>query len=80
MSKTNIEVIKSIANAMKLNFLYNNEKDVAREIVETKAMVKPAITPEAANFNVKELYPVRENTSVAVNSFKAFMEKSGLIK
>ena len=80
MSKTNIEVIKSIANAMKLNFLYNNEKDVAREIVETKAMVKPAITPEAANFDVKELYPVRENTSVAVNSFKAFMEKEGLIK
>ncbi|MCJ7856466.1 FAD-dependent oxidoreductase [Lachnospiraceae bacterium NSJ-143] len=80
LAKTNTEAIAAVANAMKVNFTYSDEKDIMREIIETGAFAQTSITPELKPVETAPLYKDRINTNVCYKSFENFMESEGLVK
>ena len=78
LSKTNLEVIKGIANAMKLNLNYADEKAVAQEMAESHAVKEATLNAELKAVEDTEIYLERVNTNYAYESFKKFMAKEGI--
>ena len=80
MAETNINTILSVANAMKINFNYADEKEVMREIVETKALLNRVFNPVLKAVDNAPIYKDRVNTSIAYKNFLNTLEAEGLIK
>lgn len=80
MAETNINTVLSVANAMKINFNYADEKEVMREIVETKALVNRTFNPILKAVDNAPIYKDRVNTNIAYRNFQNTLEAEGLIK
>gem|GEM_PF-5302822 len=78
LSKTNLEVIKGIANAMKVNLDYSDEKTVAQEMTEKQAVKKLLLNIELKAVEDTEIYLERINTNYAYEAFKKLMLKEGI--
>ena len=78
MAKLNTEVISLLANAMTAKFSYNNEKDIMREIVETKAFAPKPLNTVLQPVDNAPIYVARINTNVAVQKFNSVLESEGL--
>ena len=78
LSKTNLEVIMGIANAMKLNMSYAGPEAVAQEMAESHAVKELVLKPELKAVDDTEIYLERVNTSYASENFKKFLVKEGI--
>ena len=78
MAKLNAEVISLLANAMTAKFSYNDEKDIMREIVETKAFAPKALNTVLQPVDNAPIYVARINTNAAVQKFNSVLESEGL--
>ena len=65
---------------MKINFNYSDEKEVMREIVETKALANREFNPVLKPVDNAPIYKERVNTSIAYRNFQNTLETEGLIK
>ncbi len=78
MAKTNIQAISAVANAMRDNFNYSDEKQIMREIIETKALAKKIIQPVLKSVDNAPIYKDRVNTNVVCVNFENVLKNEGL--
>ena len=78
MTKVNTDVISLLANAMTVKFSYNDEKEIMREIIETKAFAPKALNTVLQPVDNAPMYIARVNTNAAVQKFNSVLESEGL--
>ncbi|MGL4791931.1 MAG: molybdopterin-dependent oxidoreductase, partial [Anaerotignaceae bacterium] len=78
LSKNNFEVIKGIANAMKTNFNYECECQIAQEIEEGKVAESHVIATKVVPLEGTEMYVQRTRTNAAYESFENFLIREGI--
>lgn len=77
-SKTNIEAISALANAMTPKFGYCCEKPVAREMAEKNVFVKHTLTPVLKAVDDGDIYIERVNTNIDYKSFDTMLKVEGI--
>ncbi|MBR5468278.1 MAG: FAD-dependent oxidoreductase [Firmicutes bacterium] len=78
LGKSNIMAVQSVANAMKINYNYTSEAEVAREMYEKGVYAKAEGKASLKAVADVDMYIDRANTNTVVTSFNAFLEKEGI--
>ncbi len=78
LGKSNFKALQSVANAMKVNYSYESEKELAREMFEKGALAKAELKPVLKAVEDTEMYIDRTNTNTVVTSFKKMLEENGI--
>ncbi|MCI1958290.1 MAG: FAD-dependent oxidoreductase [Clostridia bacterium] len=77
-SKTNIEVINTLANAMTKRFAYADEKEVAKEMAEKSVEAKKVLTPSVKAVDDGDIYIERVNTNIDYKTFESVLKVEGI--
>ena len=78
LGKPNFMALQTVANAMKVNYSYLSEKEIAREMFEKGVYAKKALAPQLKTVADAPMYMARTNTNTVVASFEKTLEENGI--
>jgi len=78
LGKPNFMAIQSVANAMKVNYAYASEKEIAREMFEKGVYAKPEMKAVLKAVENTEMYMDRTNTNTVAVSFGKTLAENGI--
>ena len=78
LGKPNFMALQTVANAMKVNYSYLSEKEIAREMFEKGVYANKALAPQLKAVADAPMYMARTNTNTVVASFEKTLEENGI--